>query len=336
MQMNVLISIPCLNESETIGLVIQGVREHLAAMEGVTSASIVIVDDGSSDDTAILAEISGAKVLRHGVTRGVGQAFQTAVNYAIDGNFDIMLTMDGDNQFFSSDLPAMLSPLLQNKADFVTGTRFTSDIRPENMPSIKYRGNQFMTFLLNRLCGISLTDVSCGMRAYSRETLLQLNLHAAYTYTHETIIDLAAKKLRLAEVPVRVSYFSDRKSRVVSSITSYGARCAAIIFRTYRDYYPLKFFMSLSAINLILSLHFGLIFLFYFLETGKFSGYIFSGLLSGFFFIVGLILAVIAIVADMLVRLRLNQERILYLIRSQRESGHAVSPSPIAPLSPAP
>ena len=165
------------------------------------------------------------------------------------------------------------------------------------------------------MLGIKFHDVSCGFRCYSREALLHINLHGAFTYTQETFLDLCYKKLKIVEIPISVVYFADRKSRVAGSIIKYAINTSKIIFRGYRDFYPLRFFWSISAIIFIIAIAFASLFFGHFILTGKFTGYLFAGFTSGFLFILTVVFFVLGIVTDMLDRIRANQDRVLYFLK---------------------
>lgn len=315
--MRLLVAIPCLNEAATIAGVITRIPQ---AMGGVTSVSVLVVDDGSTDGTADIAEANNAAVVRHYSNRGVGAAFHSAVDYALEHDFDIMVNIDGDGQFNPADIEHLIQPILMNQADMTTASRFIDPSLTPDMPAVKLVGNYMMSWLISRLCGHKFADVSCGFRAYSREALLQINLHGLFTYTQETFLDLVSKKQRIIEIPIKVTYFQGRQSRVARSIIKYGLNTAAIILRIYRDYFPLRFFMAIAGLFFIGGAVFGLIFLQNYLQTGTFSGYLYAGFLSGFFFVVSLLFAIVAIVVDMLDRIRVNQERILYALKRRRRS----------------
>ena len=119
------------------------------------------------------------------------------------------------------------------------------------MPPIKRWGNDRMTNLISRLCRRKFTDVSCGFRAYSRETLLKINFHGRYTYTQESFISFCFDGLAIREVPIDVTYFPERKSRVAGSIPKYLKKTSGIIVGLMRDYYPMRFFGSIGGVFLI-------------------------------------------------------------------------------------
>lgn len=313
--MKLLVAIPCLNEADTIGDVISRIPKSI---KGITTIAVLVIDDGSTDRSAEIAVEQHAGIVKHHVNRGVGAAFHSAINFAVDHDFDLMVNIDGDRQFNPADIPKLIAPILDCQADMVTASRFKDRTLKPEMPQVKLLGNYMMSFLISKLCGQKFADVSCGFRAYSREALLQINLHGLFTYTQETFLDLVSKKLRIVEMPISVVYFKERESRVARSIPRYALNTAAIILRIYRDYFPLKFFMAIAGTFLIIAIVFGGIFFGNFLISGKFSGYLYAGFLSGFFTVIGLVFVLVAIVVDMLDRIRVNQERMLYLLKKRR------------------
>ncbi|MBV5340911.1 MAG: glycosyltransferase family 2 protein [Deltaproteobacteria bacterium] len=313
--MRLLVAIPCLNEADTIA---QVVRDVPRSMPGVIQVDVLVVDDGSTDLTSSEATEAGALVLRHSRNLGVGKAFQAAINHAVENGYDLMVNIDGDGQFNPQDIPKIVQPVIAGQADMVTASRFINVEMTPEMSKVKLVGNHMMSHLISQMVRQNFHDVSCGFRCYSREALLQLNLHGAFTYTQETFLDFAVKRLTIMEVPISVIYFADRKSRVAGSIIKYAVNTSKIIFRGYRDYYPLRFFWGLSAIFALPSLLLASVFFMHYLLTGIFSGYLFAGFSSAFLLLIALAFFVLGIVTDMLDRIRTNQERILYLLKKRR------------------
>lgn len=308
----VLIALPALDEAASIRDVLRRLPRELA---GAGTVSRLVVDDGSSDRTAAIADEEGARVVRHGRTLGVGQAFHTALEQALRHGADLLVTVDADGQFDPDQIGDLIEPILAGRADFVTGTRFAAAARPDGMPATKYWGNRFVTAILRWVTGRRLTDVSCGFRAYSREALYHLNLFGKFTYTQETILDLSFKGLRLAEVPVSVRYFPGRRSRVAGSVRRYGVNALKIITRTARDFKPMRFFGWLGAATFLLGLTLDGWLFAYFLRNGSFSPYKFVGFVGVTFNVAGILIFGLALFADMLDRMRVNQERLLYYQR---------------------
>ena len=309
---SIAVIIPAYNEEKTIAGVIKSIPDFVD--------KIAVVDDCSSDRTALKATEAGAEVITHHVNQGVGAAFHSGMEYALNGGFDIMVNIDADGQFSPSDIPSLIDPIIDKKADFVTASRFIDPSYIPDMPWINRWGNRQMSRLISTLTGKRFHDVSCGFRAYSHNTLMKLNLVGRFTYTQETFLDLVFKDTRIKEVPIHVKYFKDRKPRVSGSIPRYMYRTSKIIFRTYRDYMPLRFFWGIGLFFLLFSFFFGSILLAHYIRTGVFSGQIWSGFVGGFFFINAMAFFILGLLADMFDRIRRNQEKIILQLKKMEFS----------------
>lgn len=308
--MKLVIIIPCFNEEKTIGKVI---AEIPRSIWGISETEIIVVDDGSSDNTVSCAKKAGAGVVSQPQNRGVGAAFISGVEIALKKGADILVNIDADGQFDPKQIPILIEPIIKDKADFVTCSRFKDPKLIPQMPSIKIWGNKQMAKLISFLVGQKFFDVSCGFRAYSRNALLNLNLFGKFTYTQESFLDLAYKGLRVVEVPLKVRgerEFGD--SKVAKSVVSYGYKSFKIIFRTIRDYKPLKFFGYAGFFIIFIAAIIGTFFLVHWAMTGATSPYKSLGFIAAFLVALGFIVIVLALIADMLDRIRLNQEKLLY------------------------
>lgn len=314
--MKLLIYIPALDEEKSIGDVI----EHLPKrIEGIRQIEVLVVDDGSTDGTVGMSKRNGARVVSHGFNRGVGRAFRTAVQYALENKFDVLVSIDADRQFNTEQIPTMIQPILEDRADMVTGNRFKEGI-PANMSKIKYWGNGQMSQLISLISGQKFRDVSCGFRAYNRESLLRLNLFGDFTYTQESILDMVYKDLRVVDCPIDVRYFKERRSRVAGSVINYSFKTLKIILRTLRDYKPMLFFGGMGVVSLFIGLSFEVILFTRYFIQGMFSPYKSLGFIGLGFGIFGMLLVIVGLLADMFNRGRQNQERILYEIKKENYS----------------
>lgn len=311
---HLIVYMPAYNEETVIGTVINSIPGHLP---GTSSLDILVVNDGSSDKTEQVACRLGAKVISHKFNKGVGSAFQTAVLEALAQKADILCSIDADGQFDVKHIVDMIQPILSGDADFCIGNRFARKRHP-NMPLIKYWGNHMINKIVSSASKTKIFDASCGFRAYSKECLLSLNLQGNYTYTHETILDLLNKGFHLSQVPVTVEYFPQRVSRVANNIFNYTFQTLKIIFKCLKDYSPFYFFGSISFFIFFAGLIQGLWVLLHWLQTGEITPYKSIGLISVIMCLIAVIFLVLALIADMLGRIRGNQEKILYLLKSMR------------------
>ncbi len=189
--------IPCMNEEKTIGKCIQKARAALKK-EGLDGE--IIVSDNSTDRSREIAQQMGAKVVIP-MNRGYGNAYMEGVRYA-KGKF--LLFADADNTYDLHEMPRLLRPLIEGKADFVMGTRLKGGIKTGSMPWLhRYIGNPMLTWILNMLFHTRISDTHCGMRAIRHDSYLKLDMKSeGMEYASEMIIEAARKKLRMTEVPV--------------------------------------------------------------------------------------------------------------------------------------
>lgn len=306
-----IIYLPAYNEAENIQRVIASLPKSLDCIDTI---ECLVIDDGSTDKTAELARASGAQVVVHAQNRGVGAAFQSAVQFALENGADFMIGMDADGQFDPAEIPALIAPVLDDQADMVIGNRFEGGI-PEHMSYIKYWGNNQVSRLISYVSGQKFQDVSCGYRVYSRDVLMRLNLFGEFTYTHETILNLVFQGQRVLECPIKVRYYPGRRSRVAESIYHYAVQTSKIIFRVVLDYRPMRVFGSVAAILAAIGVGFILFLLGHYALEGSFTPYKSFGFIGLGFFIFGMLVFLIAFIADMINRVRIMQDRLLYELK---------------------
>lgn len=310
-----VVLIPAFNEEATVADVAEQcgrLREAYPALE------VVVVNDGSSDRTAEVAEAAGATVVSHRINRGVGRAFRTGLDAALRRGAEVIVNVDADGQFDPARIPELVAPILEGKADFVTASRFKDPALVPEMPWIKRWGNHMMSLLVSRITGRSFCDVSCGFRAYNREAALRLNLWGEFTYTQETFLDLAVKGMSIVEVPMKIRGVRQHgESKVAASVWLYGRKTSRIIFHSFRDYWPMPFFGLISLFFLVPGSCLVLFLLVHRLLSGAFSPHIWAGLTGGSLAGAGLLVLVVGLVGQMLKRIRLNQEQLLYFHRKQ-------------------
>ncbi len=312
--MKLLIYLPALNEESNIEQVLDALPKLL---DGIDSIDYLVIDDGSTDRTAALARAAGAQVISHGRNRGVGAAFHSAVAYALEHGGDLLVGIDADIQFDPREISGLIEPVLSGRADMVVGNRFTAGI-PANMPRLKYWGNGQVSNLIRVACGQKFQDVSCGFRAYNREALLRMNIFGEFTYTHETILSLVYQGLRVVEYPIHVKYDPQRKSRVAGSISRYAVQTSKIMLRVMLDYRPIRMFGGFAAVCVLIGIAFELFLVGHYALTHSFTPYKAAGFVGLGFVVFGMLVLLIALIADMLNRLRVNQDRMLYHLKTIR------------------
>ena len=277
---------------------------------------IIVVDDGSTDGTADLARKAGTTVISHRSNRGVGKAFQSGLEAALVAGADIIANIDADGQFDPAKIPQLIEPIIEGRADFTTASRFKDPALIPEMSVARIAGNRIMSRLISTIARHKFYDVSCGFRAYTRDAALHLNLWGNFTYTQESILDLVIKGMRIEEVPMKiVGTRVTGESRVASNLFRYGFRAAKSILHTYRDFWPGHFYGWLSLLFIVPGS--GLIgfLLVHRAVTGTFSPHIWAGFTGGGLLAFGLLMLAIGLIGEMLKRIRLNQELLLYYQR---------------------
>lgn len=319
--MKCIVIIPALNEEKTIAGVLDAVPVSL--FDGKVYLEKVVVDDGSTDLTSRIAEEHGASVIRHGTPQGVGSAFWSGIREALRRKADFAVNIDADGQMDPRDIEKLLEPIVEGKADMVTASRFKNPDYIPGMPSVKLWGNRQVARIVSNIVGKKYYDVACGFRAYSKDTMLRLNLKGRFTYTQETFLNLANKReIRIVEVPLEIRGEREfGKSRVASNVLKYAVKSGSIILGAFKDYKPIKFFGSLSLLFLGMGGVLEIIFFVHFFMTGMFSGYLWAGLTGAFCAVVSILLAVMMMVSDTLSKIIMNQEELLYFSKKREYYG---------------
>jgi glycosyltransferase involved in cell wall biosynthesis len=313
--MKLVVNIPAYNEAEKISETIKMIPKSFS---GVDEIFLQVIDDGSKDKTIEKALAAGANaVYPNGINRGIGVTFRNAVEKALENQADIMVNIDADGQFDPSDIEKLIRPIINDEADMVSADRF-GEHKAKNMPGVKFYLNRFAAWVIGLFMNCKINDLTCGFRAYSRETLLRLNLPGGFTYTQEVIIDALGKNLKVKWVPVVVTYFDERKSRVVKSVFHYVSNSFKIILKAVRDVRPMKFFGIPGMILILVSLGIFAYFLFHYFQELKITPYRNYLILSITLLLVGLQFIIFALIADMIRSNRRLTEDQIYLIKKEK------------------
>jgi glycosyltransferase involved in cell wall biosynthesis len=324
--MKLIVNIPAYNEEAKIGETIKRIKlsfltDFYTKGEGakISEKLIQVVDDGSSDNTAKIAQEAGADVIvSYKPNRRLAYAFKRAVESALENKADFMVNIDADGQFDPQDIPLLLSPILEGNYDMVIANRF-GKVAAKNIPWIRSFLNQFAAKMVGFFLNCKTEDLTCGFRAHNKETLLRLNLtNVSFTYTQETIIDAVGKNLKLKWVPVNVTYFADREPKITKSISKFVSNGFKIILKAVRDVRPMKFFGVPGLILVGGSALVFCLFLFHYFETFQITTYRNYLFLSAGLLFVGSQLLIFALIADMIKTNRNLTEEQMYLLKKER------------------
>ncbi len=310
--MKLIVQIPAFNEEATIA---QTLRDIPKKIDGITSIESLVIDDGSSDNTAEAARKAGAThVVQLKTHRGLSSAFLAGINAALRLGADIIVNTDADNQYAGADIPKLVAPIMRGSADVVIGDREVS--KSPHMSAVKRLLQRLGSRTVGLASGIRVSDVTSGFRAFSRDAAMQINVFNPFTYTLETVIQAGNRNLGVQSVPVRTNA-PTRPSRLYHGIGTYLRKSTATIFRIYTIYKPLKTFFAIGAVLLLAGSALGVRFLWHF-ANGERGGHIQSLILAAVFLIIGFQTLLIGLVADLIsVNRRLSEEVLVRLKRME-------------------
>lgn len=264
--MKLCIQIPCFNEAATISQTIEAIPQDF---EGIDEVMIVVIDDGSTDETVKVVESLDREVVieRHQRNRGLAVAYETGLRRCLNEGADIIVNTDADNQYSSVDISKLVRPILDRSADFVIGARPILN-HPE-FSWFKRKLQRLGSLIVRWVSGAPIDDAPSGFRAITREVALSLNVFTGYTYTLETIVQASALGFRLMSIPVAINP-ATRPSRLVKSNASYVSRSIYTIFRVIFIYGGLKFYLWAAFLSFFMSCFLGFRWLYFLLqESGR-------------------------------------------------------------------
>ncbi len=307
--MKLIIQIPCYNEAQTLEIALNDLPRELS---GVDRIEYLIIDDGSSDDTAQVAEKWGVHhIVRFKQNKGLARGFMAGLDEALRNGADIIVNTDADNQYCAQDIQKLIQPILDGKADMVVGARPIDET--EHFSFLKKKLQHFGSWVVRKASRTDIPDAPSGFRALSREAAMRINVVNDYTYTLETIVQAGREKIAITSVPVRTNA-ELRPSRLFHSIFGYVKKSVVTILRAYMMYKPLKCFTFLSLPPILIGLGIGIRFLVYCFMGGG-SGHVQSLILACTLIIMGFLTFMIGLVADVIAANRRLLEDTQYRVR---------------------
>jgi glycosyltransferase involved in cell wall biosynthesis len=306
-----IVQIPCLNEADTLADSLSGLP---SVIEGIDIIETLVIDDGSDDDTAAVAEALGVNhVYRHTRNLGLAQAFSTGIESSLALGADIIVNTDGDNQYPAESIPKLVDPVLRGRADIVIGDRQVDQL--PHFSNLKKGLLGLGSWLVRTVSGTEVADAPSGFRAYSREAALKLNVLTRYSYTLDTIIQAGKLGLRIESVPVATNP-PTRPSRLQNSAWHFMKAQASTIIRLYAFYEPLRTFSYIAApfiaAGIILLVRFGIFYLIGVRGIGRFTQSVTIGI---GLLLVGVIIALFGLQADIASKHRILTQDVLYRLK---------------------
>jgi glycosyltransferase involved in cell wall biosynthesis len=308
--MKLIIQIPCYNEEETLAATLQDLPRSLP---GVDDIEVLVVDDGSTDRTAAVAEALGVPhIIRLGRNQGLANAFLTGLEAALQLNADVIVNTDGDNQYRGEDVEKLLGPILAGEADIVVGDRGVATL--SHFSPLKRRLQRTGSWVVEQAAGVKIPDATSGFRALTREAALRALVLGEYSYTLETLIQAGARQMAVVYVPVGTNP-QTRPSRLIRSLPHYLTQSALTILRTYSLYFPLRVFLGIGTVMIGAGLVLGVRFLYFFVASQGATGKVQSLILAAILLIVGFQTCLVGLMADLIGFNRRIMEETLFRIR---------------------
>ncbi len=309
--MKLIVQIPCYNEENTLHLVVNSIPKRIP---GIDIIETLIIDDGSKDRTIEVAEKLGVNhIVRHKQNKGLAISFSDGIDESLRQGADIIVNIDGDNQHPAQEIPRLIKPILDGTHDIVVADRHVQGI--QYFSKTKKFLQRLGSKIVRMASGTEIPDAPCGFRAYSREGALSMNVVTKFSYTMETIIQAGKKRIAITHVPINENP-KTRDSRLFSSLREHVFKSAKAILRSYTMYEPFKIFLAGGILVFLIGTipFFRIAYLMIFRDE-LVSGHVQSLILGAIFVILGFILAMIGVVADLLAVNRKLIEDLLYKVK---------------------
>ncbi len=309
--MKLIIQIPCYNEAETLEIALNDLPKHI---DGIDEIEYLIINDGSKDNTVEVARNWGVQhVVNFKRNKGLAKGFMAGINECLRQGADIIVNTDADNQYCGEDIEKLVRPILDGKADIVIGERPID--QTEHFSPLKKKLQHLGSWVVRKASNTNIPDAPSGFRAYSREAALRMNVVNDYTYTLEQIVQAGRNKMAIISVPIRTNG-ELRPSRLFHSMFGYIKKSILTIMRAYMMYKPLRFFMSLGSIPFLGGIILGIRYLVYFFN-GAGAGHVQSLLLAVTLILLGAMIGIVGLQADVIAANRKLLEDIRYEVKKK-------------------
>ena len=293
--MRLVVQVPCLNEEETLPAVLSTIPKSIP---GIDEILVLIIDDGSTDRTVEVAKEHGVThFVRHARNRGLGRSFHDGVQRALELGADIVVNTDGDNQYPQDRIPDLLAPLLAGEADIAIGDRQTHKIA--HFSWFKKILQRVGSRVVNIAASTNLPDAASGFRAYSKESLIRLNVVTQFSYCMETIIQAGNKRLKIASVAIDTNA-KTRESRLFRNMPQHVSQSAQAILRSYIMFKPFGFFASIGIVMFVAAMIPFVRYLIFLIQDPAHPGFHLQSLILGAAFLIGSLLSLaLGVLADL-------------------------------------
>ena len=292
--MKLIIQIPCFNEEEVLAITYADLPTEI---DGIDAIETLIINDGSTDNTLDIArEIGIDHIVSFKRNKGLARGFAAGIEKCLELGADIIVNTDADNQYCGADIAKLVKPIIDKKADVVIGDRETSKI--QHFSIFKKVLQKSGSALVRKLSNTDIPDAVSGFRAFSREAALNINVLTEFSYTIENLIQLGHEKLKIIAVPIRTND-KLRESRLFKSVPSFIKNQLATILRVYATFHALRIFSTIGVLMFLPGLYGFIRFLCFYFTVGG-DGHIQSLIFSTTLIIIGFLVFMFGIIADLI------------------------------------
>ncbi len=309
--MKLIIQIPCYNEAQILPSTLSQLPE---SVEGFDQVAVLVIDDGSTDDTARVARENGADhIVRLSRHLGLAKAYTHGLDACVRLGADVIVNTDADNQYQAKDIAKLIKPILEGYSEMVIGDRGVRTI--DHFEPHKRLLQRIGSKVVSATAGFEIPDATSGFRAVTRKVALETIVLSNYSYTLETLIQAGSNKTRVSFVPIETNP-PERPSRLFRSIRNYLLNSSVTIMRAFTMYRSLRIFTMISVFLVLIGAAIGIRFLVYYFQ-GQGGGMVQSLILAAVFLIVGFVTFLIGLIADLVSFNRKILEEILVRLRRQ-------------------
>ena len=289
-----IIQIPCLNEADGLPHTLSQLPRHIP---GIDRIEILVIDDGSTDNTARIARMWGVHhIVRHRSNRGLAAAYRTGIEAALRAGADIIVNTDADAQYAGEDVATIVRPIVEHRADIVIGDRGVGN--NAHFGHFKRQLQKLGSAIVRLLSKVEAPDAVSGFRAISRDAAIQINITTEFSYTTDMLIQAGRKRLAIISVPIRTNR-TTRPSRLFKSVPGFVLNQGLTMVRAYATYNPLRVFMGIGAFLLGIGIVPMVRFLVHF-AAGDGSGHLQSLIIGGALMVLGSTVMALGIIADLI------------------------------------
>ncbi|GIU21383.1 MULTISPECIES: glycosyltransferase family 2 protein [unclassified Shewanella] len=312
--MKLIVQIPCFNEADNLRDVLDSIPMQIS---GINCIETLVIDDGSTDNTSAIAAQAGVNhIITNTTNKGLARSFHIGIEECLRQGADIIVNIDGDNQYRAAEIPLLVTPIIDKEADITVGDR--GGFKNPHFSLFKRCLQVLGSFIVRSILNLDIADAVSGFRAISRGAARQINIVSEFSYTLEMLVQASAKRISIKSIPIQTNC-KMRESRLFKSISHFLYLSVSTLMRMYTMYRPLRVFFTLGLISIFIGL-LPIVRFIYFYSQGSGDGHMQSLILGSTLMTLGLITLLIGLIADLINFNRKLTEKVLHKMEVLDES----------------